>query len=632
MSRLHRARVALWHLRTGGHRQLRKYLNRSTTTRHTPSLLEGQRDAHGHLTFPPWPLPERAPRRQMRVAVILDDFSRLAFSYEWVQVELTPSSWRKTLTEHPVEMLFVESAWHGNADAWQYHLTGTSAPRPQFVELVEWCRTNGVPTVFWNKEDPAHYADFLDSARLFDHVFTTDANRLDVYRRDLGHERIGLLPFAAQQSIHNPVRPSGGHQHRDIAFAGMYFAHRYPERREQMDLLLGAAEAVSPRMETGLEIFSRYLGADDRYQFPPPLDQRVVGSLTYDRMLSANRAYKVFLNVNSVVDSPSMCARRIFEITASGTPVVSTPSPAIEHYFTADMVAQVHDRQEAEHTLRALVRSRELRDRMVHRAQRRIWSEHTYTRRVDAVLDRIGAEHRVKARPTVSVLVSTNRPAQIEHVLATIAAQQDVDYELLLLAHGFDLPETETRDQANEHGIERIEFLSADAQTPLGECLNILARAATGDVVAKVDDDDLYGPQYLSDQVYAMDYAGADVVGKQAHFMYLADPDATVLRFPEREHRYTDFVAGPTIVARRDLVLSHPFPAVPRGEDTGFLDAASAAGATIYSADRFNFIQHRRATTSGNGDHRHTWNTTDTELLANADVQFYGHNPAHVMV
>ena len=47
-------------------------------------------------------------------------------------------------------------------------------------------------------------------------------------------------------------------------------------------------------------------------------------------MLTAYKGYKVFLNVNSVVDSPSMCARRIFEINAAGTPVVTTPSAAVD--------------------------------------------------------------------------------------------------------------------------------------------------------------------------------------------------------------------------------------------------------------------------------------------------------------
>ncbi|MGO1258839.1 MAG: glycosyltransferase family protein, partial [Brachybacterium sp.] len=151
----------------------------------------------------------------------------------------------------------------------------------------------------------------------------------------------------------------------------MYFAHKFPERREQMDLLLGGALDASRTMETGLEIFSRFLGDDERYQFPGELGERVVGSLSYERMLTAYQAYKVFLNVNSVNSSPSMCARRIFEITASGTPVVSTPAPAIAEFFAADEVPVATDREDAAHVVRALVRSPELRDRTVHLAQRR---------------------------------------------------------------------------------------------------------------------------------------------------------------------------------------------------------------------------------------------------------------------
>ncbi|WP_353354880.1 glycosyltransferase [Intrasporangium sp. DVR] len=587
-------RTAAWHLRRGGVSQVRTWARRRAIFGR-PLHLDGQQ-ALGAPDFPAWPLPERAPRRpELRVGVILDDFSRLAFRYEWDQVELTAAGWRtEVAAPRRIDLLFVESAWHGNQDSWQYALTGPTAPRPALVELLEWCRAEGVPTVFWNKEDPVHYEDFLDTARLFDHVWTTDSERVGDYHRDLGHDRVGVLPFAAQPSIHNPVRPTRGHQARDIAFAGMYFAHKYPERRAQMDLLLGAAERVSSRMPLGLEIFSRFLGHDDRYQFPGTLADRVVGSLSYEQTLSAYRGYKVFLNVNSVVDSPSMCARRIFEITACGTPVVSTPSAAIGKFFPGDEVIQVSEPQEAEWTLRALYNSPELRDRMVHSAQRRIWAEHTYTRRVDDVLGGAGLEaHRVK-RPTVSALVSTNRPHQLDHVLATLAAQQDVELEVAVLTHGFEGAST-VRDKARALGIENLVTLEAPADVPLGACLNRLVAAASGDLVAKIDDDDLYGPHYLRDQLNALDYSGADVVGKQAHHMYLGLHDLTVLRFPHRENCFTDFVMGPTMVTTRELARGYPFGEVGRGEDTGFLRDLISGGLAIYSCDRFNFVQVRGA-------------------------------------
>ncbi|WP_227423304.1 glycosyltransferase family protein [Pengzhenrongella sicca] len=570
-------------------------------------------------------MPPRRPA--LRVAVILDDFSRLAFRYEWAQVEITPNDWRESLEAAPIDLLFVESAWAGNRGAWKYHLTGTSAPRPAIRELLEWCRAHGVPTVFWNKEDPAHFEDFLDVARLFDQVFTTDENCLPAYREALGHGRVDVLSFAAQPAIHNPVRSGAGHQARDVAFAGMYFGHKFPERRGQLDLLLGAALRASSRMDTGLEIFSRQLGGDATYQFPAPFDERVVGSLDYPQMLSAYRAYKVFLNVNSVTSSPSMCARRIFEITASGTPVVSTPSVAIGRFFPEAEVPQVATPDDAEHTLRALVRSPELRDRMVHLAQRRIWSEHTYGHRVGTVLDAVGlATPHAPSRPSVSALVSTNRPGQLDHVLRTVGAQTSIDVELALLTHGFELPDQELRARAREAGVHHLVLLHAEPSVSLGECLNLLVGAASGDLVAKMDDDDLYGAQYLSDQAYALAYSGAEVVGKQAHYLRLEATDATLLRFAEREHRYTDFVAGPTLLTSRALAAAQPFPPVFRGEDSGFLQAVGASGATIYSADRFNFVQVRKAKATG-----HTWAISDSEILSSGDVKLFGFSSIHTM-
>lgn len=604
------ARTALWHLRRGGLSQVR-------TWRRRQRLGQGGVVVDREQPMPEWPIPDRPVRRpDLRVAVVLDDFSRLALAPEWTQVEVTPAAWESQVAEG-IDLLFVESAWHGNGGTWRYQLTGPSAPSPALVALVEHCRAAGVPTVFWCKEDPVHFDDFVDTAALFDHVLTTDVEMVPRYRERLGHDRVGVMPFAAQERIHNPIRPQQGHAERDIAFAGMYFAHKYPERREQMDLLLGAADRVSPRMEHGLEIFSRFAGGDANYQFPEPLDARVVGSLSYLQTLTAYRSYKVFLNVNSVVGSPSMCARRVFEISACGTPVVSTPSPALDAFFPDDEVVRVDDPQQAEWMLRALVRSPLLRDRMVHAAQRRIWREHTYAARIDAVLEAVGLEEHVRRPRTVSALVSTNRPHQLEHVIWQVARQRDVTVQLALLMHGFD-EEARVRELAAEHGIEDLVVLHADQDVLLGSCLNRLVDAASGDVVAKMDDDDLYGKHYLFDSLQALEYSGADIVGKQAHQMYLESQSAHLVRFPQREHRFTDFVAGPTMVMPRSVALEHRFPDAQIGEDSELLRRVVDAGGRIYSADRFEFVQVRR------GAGEHTWDASDAEMLANADVQGFG--------
>lgn len=629
-------RTRLWHLRHGGVAELRDFERRRVTPGHGSGLLSVKRRLRNTLGLPgsgvrfqtsPVPDPITWPTgHDVTVGVIADPFTSMALAYEWRQVDLMPDRWKEQINTTPLDLLFVESAWHGNGDTWQYQLTGSKAPSAQLCALVSECRLRGVPTVFWNKEDPVHFSDFLDTAKLFDVVFTTDSNCLEDYRRELGHDRVGVLPFAAQPALHNPVRTgdSATGDRRDVAFAGTYFRHKYPERRQQMDVLLGGALDAGRWLPIGLEIFSRFRGVSEDYRFPEPYDRLVIGELTYEQMLSAYRCYKVFLNVNSVVGSPSMCARRIFEITACGTAVLSAASPAIAEFFPPDEILQIEDRTQATQWVRALCGSDELRDHMVHLAQRRIWREHTYGARVDQVLREVGLGARVHGRRTVTAMVSTNRPHQLRHVMGQLAGQQDVDLEVKILTHGF-MPTDTDRQQALDSGLD-VEWLAQPTTVPLGECYNHMVRRASGDVVAKIDDDDLYGPHYLFDQLSAMDYSGAELVGKAAHHLYLADEDVTVLRFPEKEHRWTHFVAGPTIVSLRDLVQKVPFAARNTGEDTEFLRQVDAAGAGIYSADRFGFLQCR------SGGSRHTWKISDAEILATSSVLSYGKAVSHVII
>lgn len=570
--------------------------------------------------FPQLPPTERGPVfSDLNVGVILDEFSMESFGYEWNLVPLGRQDWRQQLDN--LDFVFLESAWNGNAGQWKYQLTGDSGPKTEVIDLLTTCRRNEIPIVFWNKEDPPHFDDFLPIARLCDVVFTSDSRLVEQYKQELGHDNVAPLPFAAQPAIHSPARPARHFATRDIAFAGMYFAHKFPERREQMDMLLGAAANVSGRMDYGLEIFSRFLGNDERYQFPGKLADHVIGSLPYRNLLSAYKYYKVFLNVNSVVDSPSMCARRIFEIIAAGTPVVTTVSAATKEFFPLDELPQPVTEADAELVLRAFVRSRELRERTVHKAQRRIWREHTYTHRAMTVMDALGSKYNHPIPSSISTVVSTNRPDHLGDVIATHAKQIHPDRELVLVTHGFEIS-SDFSTRAKSSGIDNLVVVHVPADRTLGECLNAGVAAASGSIVAKMDDDDIYGEHYLSDQVAALRYSNADLVGKQAHYLHLRGRNIVMCRFPEREHRYTDLVMGPTLVAKRELFLEHPFAQRTLGEDTDLQRRLADADACIYSADRFNFVQVR-------GTHNHTWSVDDDLLLANSDVHSYGFSAEH---
>ncbi len=508
------------------------------------------------------------------------------------------------LDHEEVDLLFVESAWNGNEGAWLYHIVGPSAPRQPLIDLVAHCQAKGIPTIFWNKEDPPHFEDFLVTARLFDVVLTTDVECVPRYVERLGHDRVYVLPFAAQARIHNPARVEGVSRDKAIGFGGMYFRHKYPERRAQLDYLLPAA------VPFGLDIFSRHSGGDANYQFPEPYDNHVRGALTYRQMLTAYRSYRAFINVNSVVGSPSMCARRIFEITASGGAVVTPPSPAVDVAFPNGEVPVAVDINSAQWTFKALLHSEEYRRQVVHLGQRQIWREHTYTHRVGTVLEKAGVSDGYAA-PSVSVIVPTVRPESLDEIVTNVGRQSFQNRELVICTHGFEWNHSDVKAKLIDAGVHDFVLISGDRTDSLGKVLNRLVGAASGDVLSKMDDDDYYGAHYLEDLVNALYFSEAEVVGKAAAYVYFESKNATAISYEAHEHRYTNFVRGATLTASRDTFLTIPFGDLRTSEDSAFLNDVRARGGRIYAADKYNFAIMRRS-----AGHSHTWRVEDDALFA----------------
>lgn len=604
-------RRALWHLRHGGLDALKEHRRRERATDSQGTRL--WRPRHGKNLIPDWLLPDAQSlaTHPITAAVIADEFTRLALAYEWNMLELSADAWYEELTSNSIDLVFIESAWHGNNDQWRYQVIGKGAPGQRLKKLIVTAQELGIPVVLWNKEDPVHFEDSIATAQLVDYVFTTDSLLVSEYERILGHARVGVLPFAAQPLIHNPIRVIGSDgrpvPRRGMYFAGMYFTEKYPQRRQQMDTLLSAARQVSKELKKGVDIYSRYLGGDKKYQFPPEFSAYIRGSLTYQQMLCANRLYLAAINVNSVVDSPSMCARRIFEVSACNTPVVTMDSPAIGNFFPQDTICVVSDGEEARQGFRRLCQDTEYGERMTHKAQREIWLKHTYTERIDRVLRAIGRSDALAQHPTVAPFISTMRPELLDNVVDTLVRQEAVDMQPIVLTHGFEVP-ARVRDDARQRGLD-IQWLSAPESHTLGHNYAQMLQHVDADFIAKMDDDDVYGDYYLFESLMAAHFAQAEVVGKHAHYMYLAGLDRSVLRFPEWEHRFSSFVSGPTIVARTDIAREVGFQAQATGEDTVFLRGVSQCGGKIYSASRFGFIQRR------GGVDRHTWMVAESDIL-----------------
>ncbi len=553
--------------------------------------------------FKPIVRPERPPRLPITAAVILDEFSYDCFRGECRYVEITPDDWRAKLSADRPDFLFVESAWRGNHGAWQSQLTRAQyMDKSPLLELLDWCKEQNIKTVFWNKEDPPNFEHFIYVAARFDYIFTTDENCVPRYKEVVGHDRVWALPFAAQTDIHNPI---GSNHERlgNLAFAGTYYAMRHADRRADIDLLL------KPALSRGLTIFDRMANytKSDYYKFPPEYKDVIYGSLSYPEMVDAYKKYRVFLNVNSVKDSPTMFSRRVFELLACGTPVISTYSLGVEKMLGADCVPLVETEEQAAEWMDKLLADEDLRDRMTLLGRRRILSEHTYVHRFRFILDKIGIPTE-QAPQRVSVVTCSNRPTWIENVIANYQRQRWPDKELVLVLNhdGFDLDEVKRRLET----VPNARAYQLPEERSLGECLNHGIDQSRYEYWTKFDDDNFHAENFLTDLMLAFTYADADLIGKCSYFAYLEGLRCLALRFPDYEHRYVDLLSGSAMIVKRGVFEKVRFPERSVGEDTQFIRDCREEGFRMFSTDRFNYVVRR-----AKSQDEHTWKVEDQEYL-----------------
>jgi spore maturation protein CgeB len=433
--------------------------------------------------------------QKYNVASVMDTFTYSNLSSECNLQQLTPLNWRQEIEQYKPDFLFIESAWRGKDELWRGRVIYSKMIGVETLELLLWCKRKTIPTVFWCKEDPPHFNHFVGTARHFDYIFTTARECINKYKRYCGHDRVYPLLFAAQPELQNPVLEAP--RNNRICFAGTYHNNKYKQRTEELCMLLRTAKNF------GLDIYDRNCDAPvekrKNYLFPPEFDSNILGSLEFDQMNKAYRKYKAFLNVNSVVNSETMFARRVFELLASGTPVVSNYSKGIENIF-GDIVQMVETEDEAQQALERLLYDQEYWRRSSARGVREVMRNHTYRHRFHEVLGVLGVDVNLDRQPIITIILKagTDQLSCIE----MLQNQTIQPGRIVVDGQGEEIKELLSNLKAAGYNAEALQR-EKNLETFQAEDKNNFFAVMYG--------KDYYGPEYLHDAVDALGYCNTNI-------------------------------------------------------------------------------------------------------------------------
>lgn len=500
--------------------------------------------------------------RKLRIAAIMDSFTRHCYAPEADIIHLHPEHWERQFAEFKPDLIFIESAWEGLDGVWKYKVYSCS---PELRALLDAAYHAGIPSLFWNKEDPAHYGTFLPVASLVDYVFTTDMDCIPRYREAIGHNNVFLLPFAAQPKHHNPIEKYT--RKNAFCYAGSYNFH-YLERQHNLRTIIDVAASFLP-----VEIYDRnHNDPRDVVKFPPEYADMILGSLNFQDIDLAYKGYRFSINMNSIKLSQTMFARRVFELMACNTLIVSNYAHGVSLFF-GDLLLASDSEHELQKTLQLWMSDEIFCRKLRLLSLRKVMREHTYARRLAYICTMLGSAVSLK-EPEVFLLAKASTTGQAAAIKAGFDRQT---YKSKCLILWSEPPCEETQEDVK-------------TVTSLEEVKAILNAAASDTLFGLLAAEDYYGPNYLTDLVLAFGYADeAQACGKGA--FYRADGEDAIL---ENDGQQYSFIAS--LPARASLIRHSVL------DERGLLDIWEKVEDAIFqpqsslALDEFNYVRDGGAT------------------------------------
>jgi len=522
---------------------------------------------------------------------------------------LRQESWRSQLDGGTFELVLVEPVWHVGNREWRNSLLSGGRGRDEVERLLERSRELGLPRALWFRGTVTaanHFAWLLD---YIDAAYAVDEPAAKALQA--GHARpVHVLPAAVQPAIHNPFRT--WEQLEESAWRDRVLFDGWLDLQEGAD-----GEALLQELKS-----SRLLVAESEWQFgglrladSPEYMSNALGCLDTAGKIAISK----MVGLEVFRDSPLVPSWRrrtmMLRSMACGSPVADLSGDSWQ--VSGLPLRGSHEALGAR--IVDLLDDPLARDRTRHRALREILGNHCLADR----LNRIAADLRLSVqfgrRPAnVACLLVTMRPQLLEDCVERFRADIYPHKELVVVLHGHEASLKDARRLVREG--EAITIYQLGRELSLGACLNFAASQTDAEYWAKFDDDDIYGPNYLSDIMMYRRAYDFPVAAKTAAFTYHQADDEVRWDRACAERRSLQYrrpgcgekihVAGGTLVGKRSVLENVPFSVERRrGSDSDFLRRSDAAGYPFVSLDYFNFALFR----SGEAGF-HTWNADDERM------------------
>lgn len=210
-------------------------------------------------------------------------------------------------------------------------------------------------------------------------------------------------------------------------------------------------------------------------------------------------------------------------------------------------------------------------------------------------------------KPGVSIIVSTNRKNALNNILSNYIRQNYEKKELIIIINNNSIELGKWKEKTGN--IMGVRVFKLNENLSLGRCLNFGISKSKYEYIAKFDDDDYYGSKYIVDSLKNFKTTDADLIGKQAIYVYFKEDNDLTLMSGYMEEKYTDFVAGSTMIFKKEIFNKVRFPDISIAEDVEFCRACLRNRIKVYSGNKYHYLYIRESS-----EKDHTWQMKNEDI------------------
>ena len=215
-----------------------------------------------------------------------------------------------------------------------------------------------------------------------------------------------------------------------------------------------------------------------------------------------------------------------------------------------------------------------------------------------------------------SVVTPTYRKEQLKMIIANYDRQRFTPKELIIIMNHDEMMEEDISKLCGNRSD--IRFFRQPQSVSLGKCLNFGYQKARYRYIAKFDDDDYYGEQYLCESYDLFKEKQCDIVCKSSIFYYLQEfGQLIVIPRCQNGGGVARGGAGATICMSQACFQKIQYSDLRRGVDVDLFRRSRQQGITIYTSSSAHYMCIR-----GKDVERHTWHISSDALRRKADRSF----------